>query len=101
VQHFDNGRSLKPAVRAGICACPRRQIRERFMQGTLFGSIQRLIVCDAACRLLRQQGGAAAVEFDLVAAPFLALVFAIIETAIVFFAGQALETAASDSSRLI
>ena len=41
------------------------------------------------------------VEFGLVAAPFLALVFAIIETAVVFFAGQALETAVSDSSRLI
>ena len=41
------------------------------------------------------------VEFGLVAAPFLALVFAIIETAAVFFAGQALETAVADSSRLI
>ena len=37
----------------------------------------------------------------MVAAPFLAMVFAIIETAIVFFAGQALETAAADSARLI
>jgi len=41
------------------------------------------------------------VAFGLVAAPFLALVFAIIETAVVFFAGQALETAVADSSRLI
>ena len=52
-------------------------------------------------RLVRQQDGAAAVEFGLVAAPFLALVFAIMETAVVFFAGQALETAVADSSRLI
>ena len=52
-------------------------------------------------RLVRQQDGSAAVEFGLVAAPFLALVFAIMETAIVFFAGQALETAVADSSRLI
>ncbi len=37
----------------------------------------------------------------MVAAPFLAMVFAIMETAIVFFAGQALETAAADSARLI
>ncbi len=51
--------------------------------------------------MVRQQDGAAAVEFALVAAPFLAMVFAIIETAIVFFAGQALETAAADSARLI
>jgi Flp pilus assembly protein TadG len=52
-------------------------------------------------RFLRRQDGAAMVEFGLVAAPFLALVFAIIETAVVFFAGQALETAVADSSRLI
>jgi Flp pilus assembly protein TadG len=55
----------------------------------------------AAHRFACRQEGAAAVEFALVAAPFLALLFAIIETAIVFFAGQALETAAADSARLI
>jgi len=55
----------------------------------------------AARRLVRQQDGAAAVEFAMVAAPFLAMVFAIMETALVFFAGQALETAATDSARLI
>jgi Flp pilus assembly protein TadG len=52
-------------------------------------------------RLARKQDGAAAVEFGMVAAPFLLLVFAILETAIVFFAGQTLETAVSDSGRLI
>lgn len=50
---------------------------------------------------MRQQDGAAAVEFALVAAPFLALTFAILETAMVFFAGQTLEAAAADSARLI
>jgi Flp pilus assembly protein TadG len=55
----------------------------------------------AACRLIRREDGAAAVEFGLVAVPFLAMVFAIIETALVFFAGQTLETAAADSARLI
>jgi Flp pilus assembly protein TadG len=54
-----------------------------------------------ARRLIRQQDGAAAIEFGIVAAPFLALVFAIIETAVVFFAGQTLETAGTDSARLI
>ena len=34
-------------------------------------------------------------------APFLAVLFAIMETAMVFFAGQTLETAVADSSRLI
>lgn len=52
-------------------------------------------------RLMRREDGATAVEFGLVAVPFLALVFAIIETALVFFAGQTLETAAADSARLI
>src|SRR4249919_657484 len=55
----------------------------------------------AVRRLIRQQDGAAAIEFGIVAAPFLALIFAIIETAVVFFAGQTLETAGSDSARLI
>ena len=75
------------------------------MAGTTRGKIvermKRLLRCNAARRLVRQQDGAAAIEFGLVAAPFLALVFAIMETAIVFFAGQALETAAADSARLI
>jgi len=52
-------------------------------------------------RFLRRDDGSAAVEFGLVAAPFLALLFAIMETALVFFAGQTLETAAADSARLI
>lgn len=52
-------------------------------------------------RFGRAQDGAAAVEFSLVAAPFLALLFAIMETAFVFFAGQSLEYAAAQSGRLI
>ncbi len=52
-------------------------------------------------RFKRSKDGAAAVEYALVAAPFLALVFAILETALVFFASQVLETAAADSARLI
>jgi len=55
----------------------------------------------ATLRLFRGEDGAAAIEFGLVAVPFLAMVFAIMETGLVFFAGQALETAASDSARLI
>jgi Flp pilus assembly protein TadG len=49
----------------------------------------------------RREDGAAAVEFAMVAAPFFAVLFAIMETAMVFFAGQTLETAAADSSRQI
>jgi hypothetical protein len=49
----------------------------------------------------KRNDGAAAVEFAIVATPFLAMLFAILETAFVFFAGQTLETAVTDSSRLI
>lgn len=49
----------------------------------------------------RRDDGAAAVEFAMVAAPFLAMLFAILETALVFFAGQTLETAVTSSARLI
>jgi len=52
-------------------------------------------------RFVRKQNASAAVEFALVAAPFLALTFAIIETAMVFFAGQTMEAAVADSARLI
>src|SRR5207237_7595506 len=52
-------------------------------------------------RFARGEDGVAAVEFAMVAAPFLALMFAIMETALVFFASQTLETAVADSARLI
>jgi Flp pilus assembly protein TadG len=61
----------------------------------------RLVPARAARRFARQQDGAAAVEFALVAVPFLALTFAIIETALVFYAGQVLETAATDTGRMV
>ena len=62
---------------------------------------KQLLPTRALHRLARRQDGAAAVEFAMVAAPFLALLFAIIETSLVFFAGQTLETAAADASRMI
>jgi Flp pilus assembly protein TadG len=52
-------------------------------------------------RFGRNRRGSAAVEFALVAPVFFALLFAIIETAIMFFGSQVLETAAQDSARLI
>jgi len=52
-------------------------------------------------RFRRDKKGATAVEFGLIAAPFLALLIAIIETALVFFASHTLETAVGDASRLI
>jgi Flp pilus assembly protein TadG len=52
-------------------------------------------------RFRRNRRGSAAVEFALVAPVFFALLFAIIETAIVFFAGQVLETITQSSARMI
>ena len=52
-------------------------------------------------RFRRDETGVTAVEFGLVALPFFALMFAILETALVFFAGQTLETAVSNAARLI
>jgi Flp pilus assembly protein TadG len=52
-------------------------------------------------RFGRNRRGSAAVEFALVAPVFFALLFAIIETGIVFFAGQVLETVTQDSARMI
>jgi Flp pilus assembly protein TadG len=73
------------------------------------GSLSRLlarsrrsrIALFLARRFARRDDGAAMVEFAIVVVPFLALLFAIIETALVFFASQVLETAVADSARLI
>ncbi|TPQ36593.1 pilus assembly protein TadE [Bradyrhizobium guangdongense] len=50
---------------------------------------------------VRDSRGATAVEFALVAAPFLALIIALIQTFLVFFAQQLLESVARQSARLI
>jgi Flp pilus assembly protein TadG len=52
-------------------------------------------------RARHDKRGSAAVEFALIGPVFLALIFAILETALVFFANQYLETAVNDASRLI
>jgi Flp pilus assembly protein TadG len=56
---------------------------------------------DVFRRFRRNRTGSAAVEFALVAPVFFALLFAIIETGIIFFAGQVLETITQDSARMI
>jgi Flp pilus assembly protein TadG len=64
-------------------------------------AIPAAAVRKALRRFGRNRRGSAAVEFALVAPVFFALLFAIIETALVFFAGQVLETGVQDSGRLI
>jgi Flp pilus assembly protein TadG len=46
------------------------------------------------------RGGSAAVQFAFIAPLFFALLFAIIESSMVFFAGQILESGTADSARL-
>lgn len=69
--------------------------RSEKANGTRRG-LRRLIL-----RFGRRNDGAAAVEFAIVVVPFFALLFAIIELALVFWAGEVLETAVHDTSRLI
>jgi Flp pilus assembly protein TadG len=51
--------------------------------------------------LIQRKDGAAAIEFGLVAAPFVALLFALLEAMGVFFAGRLLDVAITQSSRQI
>ena len=52
-------------------------------------------------RYARCNNGAAAVEFAIIAAPFLALLIAIIQTALVFFASRVLDETTEQASRYI
>jgi len=54
-----------------------------------------------ARRMRRDESGAAAVEFALIAVPFFLILFAIIEVSLVFFANQILDNAVSDAARMI
>ncbi len=49
----------------------------------------------------RNQDGSAAVEFAMIAPMFFALIFAVMETGMVFMAGQVLATGVEDGARLV
>ncbi|MDK9696375.1 MAG: pilus assembly protein [Siculibacillus sp.] len=55
----------------------------------------------SAARILRDREASTAVEFGILALPFLALIGAIFESALCFLAGQILDTAVADAGRLI
>ena len=61
----------------------------------------RLLRSPLPRRFVSQRKASTTVEFGLLAAPFVALIFAILQTAILFFADQSLETAAATAARLI
>jgi Flp pilus assembly protein TadG len=52
-------------------------------------------------RFRRSREGSTAIEFAMVSIPFFTLLFAIIETALLFFVGQMLESSASQAARQI
>src|SRR5260370_16465200 len=76
-------------------------IRDGLSIGTARLKRARLLRIKSIRRFGQGEDGVAGGEFGMVAAPFLALMFAIMETALVFFANQTLETAVADSARLI
>jgi len=49
----------------------------------------------------RDERGVTAIEFGILAIPFFTIIFATIETAMVFFAGQVLDSAVEDASRIV
>lgn len=49
----------------------------------------------------RDDRGVTAIEFAILGLPFFTIIFAIIETTMVFFAGQVLDSAVEDASRMI
>ena len=53
------------------------------------------------CEAARCESGATVVEFALVAAPFLAMLVALFQTALVFFAGRVLDETTEQASRYI
>ena len=73
----------------------------KYLSKTLASFAVRCGAARVVRRFSTDEQGTTAVEFGLVAVPFIALMMAILETALVFFAGQALETAVSNAGRLI
>jgi Flp pilus assembly protein TadG len=67
----------------------------------MLAQLKTSIAASLLRRFIRQHDATTGIEFGLVAAPFVALSFGIMQTGMVFFASQTLETAAATSARLI
>lgn len=63
--------------------------------------LTRLIAKVARSAIVQNRDASAAVEFGMIAVPFIALMGAILESALCFLAGQILDTAVNDAARLI
>jgi Flp pilus assembly protein TadG len=82
--------------RAGPVSFIDRVHRYRWRAGIL-----RTTPLQSLHRLARTEDGGAALEFGLVAAPFLALLVALFQTAMVFFASRVLDEIVANASRYI
>jgi Flp pilus assembly protein TadG len=71
------------------------------LKSAISAHLTQLFASPPLRRFFCQRGASTTMEFGLLAAPFLALCFAIMQTGIIFFAGQSLETAAATAGRLI
>jgi Flp pilus assembly protein TadG len=72
-----------------------------WLKSSLTARARRSAAAPLLSRFLRQTEATSSVEFAFVATPFLALTLGVMQTALMFLAGQSLETAASVASRLI
>src|ERR1700678_3698766 len=70
-------------------------------KSSAFASLAGGFVANALKSLVKDRRGATAVEFALIAAPFIAILLAILETCLVMFAQEVLQTATTQSARLI
>ena len=71
------------------------------MRGMMRLPRMRFSLRRGAKALARNRRGATIIEFAIVAAPFVALLIATLETSLVFFAQQTLETVSEETSRQI
>ena len=65
------------------------------------GSFAQRTLLRPLCRFARNTRATAAIEFPLVLVPFIAFLYAIMETAMVFFSTQVLETGVQNAARMV
>lgn len=70
-------------------------------KGTRTGLLRKWRNLPASQSYRQDEGGSVAVEMGLVAFPFFALLFALIETTLIFFASVAMEGAMEDAARMV
>ncbi|MCE7998377.1 MAG: pilus assembly protein [Rhodobiaceae bacterium] len=70
-------------------------------QGTATGRLRRRLNPSIVRSFRRKEDGSVAVEMGLISLPFFAMLFALIETTIVFFTSVAMEGAMEDAARMV